>query len=166
MTWSCLLHKSSLEKFLPHFSAHSQLSPTLIVSLLSLLLCCRFVCCVWFTSSTSSSRLTHKEKKMFLFFLETPKIAFAASLGNNGLLKTTLGSVDLIYKDVITNVGGAYNSSTGTTSHPKKTSYINERHRTVKELFKNCPFFQASLRHRSEASTTSVLPPTLRVTSQ
>lgn len=60
---------------------------------------------------------------MFLFFLETPKIAFAASLGNNGLLKTTLGSVDLIYKDVITNVGGAYNSSTGTTSHPKKTHH-------------------------------------------
>lgn len=54
---------------------------------------------------------------MFIYFMsfmvETPKIAFAASLGGNGLMKTTSGNKDLIYADVLTNVGGAYNSQTG-----------------------------------------------------
>lgn len=45
--------------------------------------------------------------------VDTPKIAFAASLGGNGLMKTTSGNKDLIYTDVLTNVGGAYNSETG-----------------------------------------------------
>lgn len=47
------------------------------------------------------------------FMVDTPKIAFAASLGGNGLMKTTSGNKDLIYTDVLTNVGGAYNSETG-----------------------------------------------------
>lgn len=49
---------------------------------------------------------------------ETPKVAFAASLGGNGLVKTTTGSKDLIYKEVLTNVGGAYNSETGEVASP------------------------------------------------
>lgn len=48
-----------------------------------------------------------------LFCTETPKIAFAASLGGNGVQKTTSGNKDLIYRDVLTNVGGAYNAETG-----------------------------------------------------
>lgn len=47
------------------------------------------------------------------FFTETPKVAFAASLGGNGLVKTTSGNKDLIYREVLTNVGGAYNAETG-----------------------------------------------------
>lgn len=55
------------------------------------------------------------EKLLFLRFFrtETPKVAFAASLGGNGLVKTTSGNKDLVYKDVLTNVGGAYNAETG-----------------------------------------------------
>lgn len=44
---------------------------------------------------------------------DTPKVAFAASLGGNGLVKTTTGNRNLIYRDVLTNVGGAYNKETG-----------------------------------------------------
>lgn len=40
-------------------------------------------------------------------------MAFAVSLGGNGLVKTTTGNKDLIYRDVLTNVGGAYNEETG-----------------------------------------------------
>lgn len=40
-------------------------------------------------------------------------MAFAASLGGNGLIKTTSGNRDLVYGDVLTNVGGAYNKETG-----------------------------------------------------
>lgn len=48
-----------------------------------------------------------------IFFTESPKVAFAASLGGNGLVKTTSGNKDLIYREVLTNVGGAYNANTG-----------------------------------------------------
>lgn len=48
-----------------------------------------------------------------LFRTETPKVAFAASLGGNGMVKTTQGNKDLVYRDVLTNVGGAYNAETG-----------------------------------------------------
>lgn len=44
---------------------------------------------------------------------ETPKVAFAASLGGNGLIKTTSSNRDLVYRDVLTNIGGAYNKETG-----------------------------------------------------
>ncbi|KAM9352857.1 complement C1q tumor necrosis factor-related protein 4-like [Symphorus nematophorus] len=54
---------------------------------------------------------------------ETPKIAFAASLGGNGLVKTTLGNKDLIYRDVLTNVGGAYNAETGVFTAPIRGVY-------------------------------------------
>ncbi|KAM9310378.1 complement C1q tumor necrosis factor-related protein 4-like [Pholidichthys leucotaenia] len=54
---------------------------------------------------------------------ETPKIAFAASLGGNGLMKTTSGNKDLIYRDVLTNVGGAYDPQTGVFTAPIRGVY-------------------------------------------
>ncbi|XP_022617297.1 uncharacterized protein LOC111233698 [Seriola dumerili] len=54
---------------------------------------------------------------------ETPKVAFAASLGGNGLVKTTNGNKDLIYRDVLTNVGGAYNAETGVFTAPVRGVY-------------------------------------------
>ncbi|XP_061632891.1 heavy metal-binding protein HIP-like [Phyllopteryx taeniolatus] len=54
---------------------------------------------------------------------ETPKVAFAASLGGNGIQKTTSGNRDLIYRDVLTNVGGAYNAETGTFTAPIRGVY-------------------------------------------
>ncbi|XP_061676931.1 uncharacterized protein LOC133501293 [Syngnathoides biaculeatus] len=53
----------------------------------------------------------------------TPKIAFAASLGGNGAQKTTSGNKPLIYRDVLTNVGGAYNAETGTFTAPIRGVY-------------------------------------------
>lgn len=55
-------------------------------------------------------------KPTLLFFcplVDVPKVAFAVSLGGNGLQKTTSGSKTLIYKDVLTNIGQAYSSETG-----------------------------------------------------
>uniref|UniRef100_A0A3P8TU00 C1q domain-containing protein n=1 Tax=Amphiprion percula TaxID=161767 RepID=A0A3P8TU00_AMPPE len=54
---------------------------------------------------------------------DTPKVAFAASLGGNGLVKTTNGNKDLLYKDVLTNVGGAYSKETGEFTAPIRGVY-------------------------------------------
>ncbi|XP_041648653.1 complement C1q tumor necrosis factor-related protein 4-like [Cheilinus undulatus] len=54
---------------------------------------------------------------------DTPKVAFAASLGGNGLVKTTSGNKDLIYREVLTNIGGAYNPETGVFTAPIRGAY-------------------------------------------
>lgn len=48
-----------------------------------------------------------------MLFPDVPKVAFAVSLGGNGLQKTTSGAVKLIYRDVLTDIGQTYNSETG-----------------------------------------------------
>ncbi|XP_077432998.1 complement C1q tumor necrosis factor-related protein 4-like [Vanacampus margaritifer] len=67
-------------------------------------------------------RLERAERELNTF-QETPKIAFAASLGGNGAQKTTSGNIDLIYRDVLTNVGGAYNAETGEFTAPIRGVY-------------------------------------------
>ncbi|KAK5891650.1 hypothetical protein CesoFtcFv8_012107 [Champsocephalus esox] len=54
---------------------------------------------------------------------ETPKVAFAASLGGNGLVKATSGNKNLIYTALLTNVGGAYNANTGEFTAPIRGVY-------------------------------------------
>merc|ERR1719309_706911 len=56
-------------------------------------------------------------------YKDVPKVAFAVSLGSDGLEKTTNGNKQLIYKDILTNVGGAYDSDTGVFTAPVRGVY-------------------------------------------
>ena len=44
---------------------------------------------------------------------DRPKVAFAASLGINGRLGPYSSPYSLVYSRVLTNIGNAYNPSTG-----------------------------------------------------
>lgn len=69
---------------------------------------------------------------------ETPKVAFAASLGGNGLIKTTSGNRDLVYRDVLTNIGGAYNKETGEAfNHQFPSAAMSGTSKKICNLWKN-----------------------------
>ncbi|XP_017559438.2 complement C1q-like protein 2 [Pygocentrus nattereri] len=55
---------------------------------------------------------------------EAPKVAFAVSLGSNGLVSTKNSHQKLIYKDVLTNVGNAYSPETGVFKAPVRGVYF------------------------------------------
>ncbi|KPP62930.1 Complement C1q tumor necrosis factor-related protein 4-like [Scleropages formosus] len=54
---------------------------------------------------------------------DQPKVAFSASLGGNGARGPFLHSKVLVYRDVITNIGKAYNPETGIFTVPVKGVY-------------------------------------------
>ncbi|XP_066499964.1 complement C1q-like protein 2 [Hoplias malabaricus] len=55
--------------------------------------------------------------------IESPKVAFAASLGSNGVVFTKNSIKKLIFNDIITNVGDAYNPETGVFKAPVRGVY-------------------------------------------
>ncbi|XP_063063812.1 complement C1q tumor necrosis factor-related protein 3-like [Engraulis encrasicolus] len=52
-----------------------------------------------------------------------PKVAFSASLGIDGSIESGSNDLDLVFKRVITNVGEAYNSTTGFFTAPVRGVY-------------------------------------------
>lgn len=92
-----------------------------ILSFSNVTTCDSLVCVV---AQSNGSVSTFKPTDM-IRHIDAPKVAFAASLGGNGLQKTTTGNVDLIYRVLLTNVGGAYNAETG-----RSKSFVHNVHST------------------------------------
>ncbi|XP_072548682.1 complement C1q-like protein 2 [Salminus brasiliensis] len=54
---------------------------------------------------------------------DTPQVAFTVSLGSNGIVSTNNTFKKLIYKDVLTNIGNAYDPETGVFKAPVRGVY-------------------------------------------
>ncbi|KAI4879439.1 hypothetical protein NFI96_033894 [Prochilodus magdalenae] len=54
---------------------------------------------------------------------EAPKVAFAVSLGSDGLVSSKNSPRKLVYKKVLTNVGSAYSTETGVFKAPVRGVY-------------------------------------------
>ncbi|XP_052356871.1 complement C1q-like protein 4 [Oncorhynchus keta] len=79
-------------------------------------------------SDLTASVLAMKERmesmeKELQALKDIPKVAFAASLGGNGLQKAGDFNKKLVYREVLTNVGGAYNVETGEFTAPVRGVY-------------------------------------------